>query len=108
MRALVWILVWLVLLLGAAAYLWATVRVAWRTSRDLGAELRVTEQRLSDVRGQVDRLREGTDAAVQELAVFGDASALRTERRATRRTLGEQRRARRAKNLPTWARSVDS
>jgi hypothetical protein len=108
MRALGWILVWLVLLVASAGYLWTKVRVTWRTSRDLGAELHATEARLSQVRAQVDRLREGTDTAVQELAVFGSASALRTEGHTTRRTLAKQRRARRAESLPAWARRVHS
>ncbi len=107
MRVLGWVLVWVVLLLGATGYLWTKLRVAWRTSRDLGAELLLTGQRLADVRGQVERQREETDV-VQELAVFADASVLGRERAATRRTLGEQRRARRAGNLPAWARRVDS
>jgi len=106
-RVLGWVLVWVVLLLGATGYLWTKLRVAWRTSRDLGAELLLTGQRLADVRGQVERQREETDV-VQELAVFADASVLGRERAATRRTLGEQRRARRAGNLPAWARRVDS
>lgn len=107
MRVLVWIVTWVVLLLGAGAYLWALVRVAWRRTRDFGTELRVTEQRLSDVRGHVERPRKGTDA-FQALAVFGNASVLRAERRDTRQALSEQRRARQAQNLPTWARRVDS
>jgi len=112
-RVLAWVLVWVVLLLGATGYLWTKLRVAWRASRDLGAELLLTEQRLADVRGQVERLREDTDvvqelAGFAELAVFADASVLGRERAATRRTLGEQRRARRAGNLPAWARRVDS
>jgi len=106
-RVLGWVLVWVVLLLGATGYLWTKLRVAWRTSRDLGAELLLTGQRLADVRRQVERQREETDV-VQELAVFADASVLGRERAATRRTLGEQRRARRAGNLPAWARRVDS
>ncbi len=107
MRALVWILIWVVLVVGGAGYLWTKARVAWRKSRDLGGELRMTEQRLGEVRHQVERLREGTDA-VSELAVFGDASALRKERLATRRTLADQQRERRAKDIPAWARRVDS
>ncbi len=115
MRVLGWVLVWVVLLLGATGYLWTKLRVAWRTSRALGAELLLTEQRLAlaDVRGQVERRREDTDvvqelAGFAELAVFADASVLGRERAATHRTLGEQRRARRAENLPAWARRVDS
>ncbi len=61
MRVLGWVLVWVVLLLGATGYLWTKLRVAWRTSRDLGAELLLTGQRLADVRGQVERQREETD-----------------------------------------------
>ena len=107
MRLLLWTLTWIVLVLGAAWYLWRKVRVTWRSSRQLGAELRVAERRLSEVREQVEQLQQGSDA-VQELAVFGDAGALRAERDTMRQTLGQQRRARAAGNRPGWARRVDS
>ncbi len=107
MRALVWILIWIVLVLGAAWYLWAKLRVGWRTSRELAQELRVTEARLNAVQQQVQQLGETSDT-IQQLAVFGDPAALRTERERTRETLAGQRRARRAGNRPSWARRVDS
>ena len=107
MRLLLWTLTWIVLVLGAAWYLWRKVRVTWRSSRQLGAELRVAERRLREVREQVEQLQQGSDA-VQELAVFGDAGVLRAERDTMRQTLGEQRRARAAGNRPGWARRVDS
>lgn len=107
MRLLLWTLTWIILVLGAAWYLWRKVRVTWRSSRQLGAELRVAERRLSEVREQVEQLQQGSDA-VQELAVFGDAGALRAERDTMRQTLGQQRRARAAGNRPGWARRVDS
>ena len=107
MRLLLWILIWIVLVLGAAGYLWRKIRVAWRSSRQFGAELLVAERRLGEVREQVEQLQQGSDAA-HELAVFGDAGALRAERDAMRQTLGQQRRARAAGNRPGWARRVDS
>ncbi len=107
MRAVVWILIWLVLLLGSGWYLWSALRRTWRTSTRLMDELVSTEHRLSAIRTEVDRLGDRADA-LEELAVFGDASALRKERERTRQALTEQRRARRAENRPTWARHVDS
>ena len=107
MRLLLWVLVWIVLVLGAGWYLWHKVRVTWRASRQLGAELLVAERRLSEVREQVEQLQRGGDV-VQELAVFGDAGVLRAERDTMRQSLGQQRRARAVGNRPGWARRVDS
>lgn len=107
MRVLVWVLVWIVLVLLALLYLWSTLRVAWRRAKALGTEVSTAERRLSEVQEQVDRLGEATDG-IQKLAVFEDPVTLRKERETTRRTLGDERRARRDRQLPTWARNVDS
>ena len=107
MRVLVWILVWIVLVVLAAVYLWGTVRVAWRRARAFGAEVATAEERLSAVQEQVDRLGAANDA-IQRLAVFEDPVVVRKERMATRETLRKQRRERRDRDLPTWARHVDS
>ncbi len=107
MRVVMWVLIWLVLLMGAGWYLWSALRRAWRASGRLMDELMATERRLSAIRTEVDRLGDGT-GALEELAVFGDPDALRKERERTRQALSEQRRARRAENRPAWARHVDS
>ncbi len=107
MRLLVWALVWVVLVLGAAAYLWVAVRAVFRSSRRLGAELAAAEEQLAGVRAQLDDLDAASDE-LATLAVFADRRALRAERNEVRRTLGEQRRARRELARPGWARRVDS
>lgn len=107
MRALVWILVWIVLIALSGFYLWGTVRSAWRLARGLGSELAQAQDRLGAVQDQVDRLGEATDR-VEELAVFGDPGSLRRERSGRREALGRQGRATRRRDLPTWARHVDS
>ena len=107
MRVLVWILVWIVLIALGAAHLWAKGRVTWRKTTALGSELGAASERLAAVQAQVDRLGESTDA-IPKLAVFEDPGEIRAERQTTRRALQEERRARRIRNLPTWARHVDS
>lgn len=107
MRVLVWILVWVVLVILSALYLWSKGRVLWRKAVLVGSELAEAQDRLTEVQAQVDRLGESTEA-IHTLAVFEDPSRVRAERTATRRTLQEERRARRARNLPSWARHVDS
>jgi len=107
MRVLLWILVWIVLIVLGALYLWSRGRVLWRHTTALGSELAAASERLAAVQAQVDRLGESTDA-IQKLAVFEDLGEVRAERQTTRRTLQEERRARRNRNLPAWARHVDS
>ncbi|WP_295692477.1 hypothetical protein [Lapillicoccus sp.] len=107
MRVLVWILVWVVLIVLGALYIWSKGRVTWRQTKALGSEIAEASERLGAVQAQVDRLGESTDA-IQKLAVFEDPGRVRAERQTTRRTLQEERRARRNRNLPTWARHVDS
>lgn len=102
-----WILIWVVLVAIAVLYLWSRARVTWRGTTALGSELAAASDRLAAVQAQVERIGESTDA-IQKLAVFEHPVELRAERQATRRTLQEQRRARRSRNLPTWARHVDS
>ena len=110
MRLLVWVLVWVVLVLGAAAYLWVAVRAVLRSGRRLAAELAEAEQQLAGVQSRLDDLDGALDSASDEvpiLAVFADRQALRAERDELRRTLGDQRRARRELTRPRWSRRVD-
>lgn len=107
MRVLVWILIWIVLVVLAALYLWSKGRATWRRTKDLGTEIAEASARLEAVQAQVDRIGE-TTGAIQKLAVFEDPVQVRAERQTTRRALQEERRARRNRNLPTWARHVDS
>lgn len=107
MRLLVWILVWILLIVLGAVYIWSKGRVAWRQTKGLGSEIAEASERLGAVQAQVDRLSQSTDA-IQKLAVFEEPGQVRAERQTTRRTLQEEGRARRNRNLPTWARHVDS
>ncbi|MDQ2755237.1 MAG: hypothetical protein M3Y71_01535 [Actinomycetota bacterium] len=107
MRTLVWILVWVVLLAGAGLYLWRAVRATWRQATVLGGELATASDRLAEVQTQVERLGESTDR-LDELAVFGDPVTLRRERTRGREALRRQGRTNRRRDLPTWARHVDS
>ncbi len=106
MRLLVWVLVWVALVLCAAAYLWVAVRAVLRSGRRLAAELAEAERQLAGVRSRLDGLDAASDQPAT-LAVFADRRALRAEREEVRRSLGEQRRARSELTRPGWSRRVD-
>jgi hypothetical protein len=100
-----WVLVWVLLVLVAAAYLATRAWAVWGQFKELTAELGRASETLSALEAQTDRLGERPPAP--QLAVFGDPRQLRRERLATRGALSRQRRARRAANRPAWARHLD-
>lgn len=109
MRALGWTLVWVVLLVAAAGYLWAALRRSWRSLRAFGAELQLAERRLAEAQAPAGRQAGAQSDAGAEggLALFRDRVSLRTEREAQRRSLRERRRSQRERSRPAWARRVD-
>jgi hypothetical protein len=107
MRTLVWILVWLVLVVAAGFYLWRAVRSTGRLVGRFASELGTASEQLALVQDQVERLGEANDR-VEGLAVFDDPGSLRRERTVGREALKRQGRANRRRDLPPWARHVDS
>ncbi len=100
-----WVLIWLLLVVIATAYLASRVWSLWGQVKELTAEVQRASETVSALQAQTDRLGERPPAP--QLAVFGDPRELRRERLATRGALREQRRARRAARLPGWARPLD-
>ncbi|QGN57292.1 hypothetical protein [Nostocoides sp. HKS02] len=100
-----WVLIWVLLVVIAAAYLARRLWGVWGQFKDLTEELGHASATLDALQVQADRL--GERGPAPELAVFGDPRQLRREREVTRGTLREQRRARRAAHRPGWARTVD-
>lgn len=74
-----WVLIWVLLLMAAGAYLAARAWGLWGQLKELGSELAVAQSRLDEVQGQLDALGEGIDSA-QELAVFADPATARHQR----------------------------
>jgi hypothetical protein len=100
-----WVLIWVLLVAIAVAYLATRAWAVWGQFKELTAEVSHASATLEALNTQAERLGERTPPA--PLAVFGDPRRLRRERVATRGALREQRRARRAANLPRWARPID-
>jgi hypothetical protein len=100
-----WVLIWVLLVVIAAAYLGSRAWGVWGQAKELGAEVQRASETLSALESQAERLRERPLRT--ELAVFGDPRALRRERLATVGALREQRHKRRVKRRPRWARHLD-
>jgi hypothetical protein len=100
-----WVLIWVLIVVIAAAYLANRAWAVWGQVRELNVEVARAAAIVAELEAQTNRLGERPPAP--ELAVFGDPRQLRRERLATRGALREQRRARRAARLPVWARHLD-
>jgi hypothetical protein len=100
-----WVLIWVLLVVIATAYLASRAWAVWGQLKELTAEVGRASETVAALQAQTERLRERPPAP--ELAVFGDPRLLRRERLATLGALREQRRARRAARLPAWARHLD-
>jgi hypothetical protein len=95
-----WVLVWLVLLVGAGAVFFLLGRSLWRQATALFAELEVANERVGAVMEQVDALG-GAAERHRELAVFEDPVALRRRREAEARRRAREREKRRRALLQT-------
>ena len=100
-----WVLIWVVLVVGAGAYLGSRAWGVWGQAKELGAEVQRASETLSALESQAERLRERP--LQPDLAVFGDPRALRRQRLATVGALREQRHKRRVRHRPRWARHLD-
>lgn len=102
---MVWVLVWVLLVVVAVAYLATRLWGVWGQFKELTAEVAHASDTLTGLQAQAERLGDRTPPA--PLAVFEDPRQLRRERHATRGALKQERRARRAAHQPRWARPVD-
>lgn len=100
-----WVLIWVLLVVIAVAYLASRAWGVWGQVKDLGVEVRRASETVAALETQAERLSEREPAP--ELAVFGDPRALRRERLATVGALREQRHKRRVRRRPRWARHLD-
>ncbi|HYO17924.1 MAG TPA: hypothetical protein VES02_04560 [Dermatophilaceae bacterium] len=101
-----WVMIWLLLLVGAGVYLGVRAWGLWGQTRELGSELAIAQRRVDEVQGQVDLLGERI-ASLDELAVFADPATARKERDRARADGREARQQRRAASRPAWAKHVD-
>jgi hypothetical protein len=100
-----WVLIWVLLVVIAAAYLASRAWGLWGQLKELTAEVSRTSETVAALQAQTDRLGERPPAAPSD--VFGDPRQLRREREATRASLKRERRARQAARRPSWARHLD-
>ena len=101
-----WVLIWVLLVVIAAAYLATRAWGVWGQFKELTAEVARSSQTVAALQAQGDRLGERPPARQSD--VFGDPRQLRRERDATRASLKQQRRARQAARRPSWAKHLDS
>ena len=101
-----WVLIWVLLVVIAAAYLATRAWGVWGQFKELTAEVARSSQTVAALQAQGDRLGERPPA--RRADVFGDPRQLRRERDATRASLKHQRRARQAARRPSWAKHLDS
>jgi hypothetical protein len=101
-----WWVIWVVLLVGSAAYLAARTWGLWAQIRELGVELATAQQRVDEVQGQLDLLGERIGSP-EELAVFASPAAARRERDRAREEGRHARQQRLDTSRPAWAKHVD-
>ena len=100
-----WVLIWVLLLVIAAAYLATRAWGFWGQVKELMAEVNRASATVAALQVETDRLGQRPPAPHPD--VFGDRRRLRREREATRASLKSQRRARQAARRPSWARHLD-
>ena len=101
-----WVMIWVLLLVGAVVYLGVRSWGLWVQARELGSELVTAQRRLDEVQGQLDLLGEQIGSA-EELAVFASPAAARKERDRARAQGRKARQQRRTASRPAWAKHVD-
>ena len=101
-----WVLIWVLLVLVALAYLATRAWGVWGQVKELNAEVGRASETVSALQAQTERL--GDPAPPPQAAIFADPRQLRREREVTRASLKQQRRARQATRRPAWARHLDS
>ena len=100
-----WVLIWVLLVVIAGAYLASRAWAVWGQFKELTAEVSRSSETVAGLQAQAERLGERAPAPSPD--VFGDPRQLRRERDATRDSLKQQRRARQAARRPSWAKHLD-
>lgn len=103
MRAVVWIVVWLVLLVGSGLYLWRRARPLPRMVSDVMAEVDAATARLEQVESAFVPMRKPVGSAA-DLAVFTTPREARAAWERQRSKTRDARALRRDARLPAWAR----
>jgi hypothetical protein len=96
-----WVLLWLVLLLGAATYLGLRARRVWGSTKGLGREVQRASELVAELEARADELR---DVEPGPTAVTQPPHRMRAQYREQRASAKAARDARRADRLPPWAR----
>jgi cell division protein FtsB len=96
-----WVLVWIGVLLGSAAFLGWRVRQLWGRTTALTREVQRASRLVAELEARADELRDVDPALV---AVTQPTHRMRAEYREHRATTKAARRARRTDRLPPWAR----
>jgi hypothetical protein len=100
-----WVLIWVLLVMIAGAYLASRAWGVWGGFMALTAEVCRSSETVAGLLAQAERLGERAPAPSPD--VFGDPRQLRRERDVTRDSLKRQRRARQAARRPSWAKHLD-
>ena len=100
-----WVLIWVLLVVIAVAYLASRAWGLWGQVKELTAEVSRSSQVVAALQAETDGL--GDRPPPPQADIFGDPRQLRRERDATRASLKHQRRARLAARRPSWARHLD-
>ena len=90
-----WVLIWVLLVIGALAFLFVMLRRLWRQLRSLFRDLGTAADRLSAVTEELERLQDRTGPSTEPAAVFEDPARLRAQRFTARtKQRGSSRRTR--------------
>ena len=96
-----WLLLWMVLLLGSAAFLGWRAWLVWGRTRSLGREVRRASDLVAGLGARADEPREVDPPSV---AVTQPPHRLRAQYRSVRASTKAARHSRRTDRLPPWAR----
>lgn len=101
-----WVLLWLALAVSAVAYLGWRVWRLWAPLKQLGQEVMVAQDRLSQVEARIVELDQQLHC-VDDLAVLQDPAELRRRRADLKARHRADRAARRKSHRPDWAHHVE-
>lgn len=101
-----WVLLWVVLVVGGLGVCALLARRVWGRARALLRELGDAERLVGALETRTDRIRAEVATTPVDLAIFSDPAQVGAARRATRRTVADERAVRREERLPGWARTV--
>ena len=96
-----WVLLWLGVLVGSAAFLGWRARQVWGRTTVLAHEVQRASRLVAELEARADELREVEPAVV---AVVQPIHRMRADYREQRASTKAARRKRRADRLPPWAR----